>query len=113
MSTPEQTPADIEAGASTEVETKRQALAALYDHASNPTRTTGAISWAGWHLGEIAGVAVPLGLALTVWDGFYALSGLAAACWAAHEVRLFFKQRPIRAASAARSTPDEAKEVQE
>ncbi|MTD57814.1 hypothetical protein [Amycolatopsis pithecellobii] len=98
MSTPEHTSATD----TTALETRQRALAAIYDHTTNPTRTASAISWAGWHLGEVAGVTVPLGLALTVWDGFYAFSGLAAACWAAHEVRLYLKQRAIRAKEAQR-----------
>ncbi|SFJ91173.1 hypothetical protein SAMN05421835_110177 [Amycolatopsis sacchari] len=96
MSTPEHTPD------TTELDTRRRALAAVYAHTTEPTRATRAISWAGWHLGEIAGVTVPLGLALTVWDGFYAFSGVAAVCWAVHEVRLQLKQRAIRAAAEAK-----------
>ncbi|MEV5296725.1 hypothetical protein [Amycolatopsis methanolica] len=108
MSTPEHTPA--QSSASAEMEARQQAMAAIYEHTTNPTRTTRAISWAGWHLGELAGVTAPLGLAMTVWDGFYAVSGLVALSWAAHEVRLFLKQRAIRAAGDANST--ETQEVQ-
>lgn len=98
MSTPEQTP-ETE---TTELDAHRRELAALYEHATNPTRTNRAISWAGWHLGEALAVTVPFGFALTVWDGFYALSGLAAVCWAAHETRQYFQQRAVRAASEAK-----------
>jgi hypothetical protein len=102
MYTPEHTPATDTTESGAALETRQRALAATYEHTANPTRTTSSISWFGWHLGEVAGVTVPLGLALTVWDGFYALSGLAAVCWAGHELRLYIKQRAIRAKEAQR-----------
>lgn len=105
MSTPDQqpTPSDTPTADSTELATAqhREVLATLYQHATNPTRTTRVISWAGWHLGELAGVTLPLGLALTAWDGFYAVSGLAALAWAVHEYRLHRKDRAIRATRPA------------
>ncbi|WP_039791537.1 hypothetical protein [Amycolatopsis sp. ATCC 39116] len=54
---------------------------------STATRTTRAVTWAGWHLGELAGVFVPIGLGAVWWEGFYAVSVLTALGWAAHEVR--------------------------
>jgi hypothetical protein len=90
MSTPEHVSPDA-------MESQRRRDAELYEHAANPTRTTQAISWAGWHIGEIVGVTVPLGLAATAWDGFYVLSGIAALAWAAHEIRLRRKAKAIRA----------------
>ncbi|GAB3580338.1 hypothetical protein GCM10027445_50470 [Amycolatopsis endophytica] len=50
------------------------------------TRTARAVSWAGYHLGELAGLIVPIGLGAAVWEGFYALSVLTALGWTAHEV---------------------------
>ncbi|GHF10497.1 hypothetical protein GCM10017786_50210 [Amycolatopsis deserti] len=88
MSTPEHKPNAGHSGQTTDVEARRAADLAIYNNATNPTRTTRAVSWIGWHAIEFAGVAVPLGLALTVWDGFYAVSGLAALGWAANELRL-------------------------
>lgn len=90
MSTPEHIRRD-------EVESQRRQDIEIYEHATNPTRTTQFISWAGWHVGEIAGVTVPLGLAMTVWDGFYGASAIAALAWALHEFRLYRKAKAIRA----------------
>jgi len=50
------------------------------------TRTTRAVSWVGYHLGELAGVFVPLGLGAFWWEGFYVLSVLTALGWAGHEI---------------------------
>jgi hypothetical protein len=87
MSTPEPKSTG-HTGQTSDVEARRAADLAIYNNATNPTRTTRAVSWIGWHIGEFAGVVVPLGLAVTVWEGFYAVSGLVALGWAANELRL-------------------------
>lgn len=99
MSTPEHTPnptGAVPADAAGELETRQARDVAIYTNATDPTRTTSAVSWLGWHVGELAGVIVPLGLAVTAWDGFYAVSGLAALAWAAHEVRLHQRKKTAR-----------------
>jgi len=102
MSTPEHTPSG-HVGQTTEVEARRAADLAIYHNATNPTRTTGAVSWIGWHAIEFAGVTVPLALALTVWEGFYAVSVLTALGWVANELRLRRQQRALRTRPAARA----------
>ena len=73
--------------ASAELEMRRAQDAALYARVAHPTRTTAAISWLGWHAGELTGITVPAALAATTWPGFSALSVLTALAWAAHEAR--------------------------
>lgn len=51
------------------------------------TRTTRVVTWIGWHLAELVGVAVPLVLALVVWVWFAVPAGVVAVAWAAHEYR--------------------------
>ncbi|WP_431879852.1 hypothetical protein [Amycolatopsis sacchari] len=99
MSTPEHNPTTDHTGQSVteaQVEARRAADLAIYQHATNPTRTTQAVSWIGWHVGELSGVVVPLGLGVAVWDGFYAVSVLTAIGWAVHELRLRRQQRALR-----------------
>ncbi|MEV5299047.1 hypothetical protein [Amycolatopsis methanolica] len=99
MFTPEPKPTTGHTGQSTteaQVEARRAADLAIYQHATNPTRTTQAVSWVGWHLLELGGVLFPLGLGVTVWDGFYAASALTALGWVAHELRLRRQQRALR-----------------
>ncbi|WP_051362842.1 hypothetical protein [Amycolatopsis thermoflava] len=88
-----------------QVEARRAADLAIYQHATNPTRTTQAVSWLGWHVGELSGVVVPLGLGVAVWDGFYAVSVLTALGWAAHELRLRRQQRAARTRAAEPKSP--------
>jgi hypothetical protein len=87
---------------------RRKTDVEIYEHATNPTRTTRVVSWLGWHVVELAGVAVPLGLAATVWDGFYVASGVTALGWAANEFRLYRKDQAIRAGRDTRTTTDTA-----
>ncbi|HJQ48287.1 MAG TPA: hypothetical protein VJ870_18490 [Amycolatopsis sp.] len=109
MSTPDHnqntTPATA-AESTGELEARQARDVAIYDNATNPTRTTRAISWAGWHLGELAGVAVPLALGAGIWDGFYVASVLAALGWAAHEVHLHRRNTARRAAATAEGDRD-------
>jgi hypothetical protein len=62
------------------------------------TRTDQAVAWVGWHLAEIAGVTVPLVLALTVTAWLAVVSVLVAGAWAAHEIRLHRRRRALTAA---------------
>lgn len=96
MSMPDHTEHSGQSASAGEVEARQARDLQIYNHATNPTRTTRAISWAGWHLAELAGVTVPLALGLTEWDGFYAVSGLAALAWAANEVRLHRREKACR-----------------
>jgi hypothetical protein len=105
MSTPEHSHHSDHPAAAGEVEVRAARDAAIYANATNPTRTTRVISWAGWHFMELAGVSVPLVLAATTWDGFYAASGLAVLAWAAHEVRLH-RQKQARRAARATTNPN-------
>lgn len=106
MPTPEPTPAASEQPPASTQLTPRQAQdVAIYGKAA-PTRTARATGWIGWHVGELAGVVIPLVLAPTVWPGFYAASGLAAALWALHEVR---DRREVRA--KARNSKEERDEL--
>ncbi|QRP46898.1 hypothetical protein [Amycolatopsis sp. FDAARGOS 1241] len=57
--------------------------------ASGPTRTVRTAVWAGCHLGELAGVSVPLVLTFTASEWFAPLSGLVALLWALHACREF------------------------
>jgi hypothetical protein len=61
------------------------------------------VQWIGWHLGELACLAVPTVLAVTVWPWFALLTVLVAASWTAHEVRLHRHRR--RALTAGRRRP--------
>lgn len=62
----------------------------------DPTRLGEAVSWAGWHMPELAGVLVPAGFAvLTPWA--LLVAGLVAAGWAVFEVRLGREQAAIKA----------------
>jgi len=89
------------------VEARRTAELTTYTDPANPTRTTRAVSWIGWHAIELGGVAVPLGLAVAVWNGFYVVSGLVALTWAANEVRLSRQARaPRTGKGAGESTQD-------
>ncbi|OXM70741.1 MULTISPECIES: hypothetical protein [Amycolatopsis] len=85
MSTPEHTPHTGHIGQTTGAPERRGSGEVVA--ASTATRTTRAVTWAGWHLGELAGVLVPVGLGAVWWEGFYAVSVLTALGWAVHEVR--------------------------
>ncbi|MEV5296469.1 hypothetical protein [Amycolatopsis methanolica] len=104
MFTPEPKPTTGHTGQSTTeaVEARRAADLAIYTNAKYPTRTTQAVSWIGWHFGELSGVVVPLGLGAAVWDGFYFVSLLTALGWTAHELRLRRQQRALRTHPTAR-----------
>ena len=78
------------------VEVRRAADLAIYTNAKYPTRTTQVVSWIGWHIGELSGLVVPLGLGVAFWDGFYTVSVLTALGWAAHELRVRRQQRATR-----------------
>ncbi|GAA3831583.1 MULTISPECIES: hypothetical protein [Amycolatopsis] len=86
MSTPEHTSRIGHSGQSTGSPVPRRSGSVVVSSAT-ATRTTRAVTWAGWHLGELAGVFVPIGLGAVWWEGFYAVSVLAALGWAVHEVR--------------------------
>ncbi|OXM74546.1 MULTISPECIES: hypothetical protein [Amycolatopsis] len=102
MFTPEPKPTTGHTGQTDrEVQARRSADVAIYQRPGTPTRTTQAVSWVGWHLLELGGVLFPLGLGATVWDGFYALSLLAALGWVANELRLRRQQRALRARAGA------------
>lgn len=112
MSTPEHKP--TETGAtdhightepSAEVEARRAADVALYGRVTNPTRTTRAVSWLGWHGLELSGVVAPIGFAATMSPWFALISGLAAAGWVANEIRQH-AQAPRGTATAEKSTKD-------
>lgn len=60
--------------------------ALVHTTGGEPSRTDRAVSWVGWHLGELAGIGAPLVLAVTVSPWWAALSGVVAAGWIAHEV---------------------------
>lgn len=55
------------------------------DPVRDPSR---AVQWIGYHLGELAGVAVPAALAVTVSVWFALVAVLVAVGWIAHEVRV-------------------------
>ncbi|MBP2330622.1 hypothetical protein JOF56_011007 [Kibdelosporangium banguiense] len=58
------------------------------------------VAWLGWHVLELAGVGVPLGLAVTV-DGWFAVLALAAgAGWTGHEIQLARRHRALRPGTA-------------
>lgn len=59
------------------------------------TRADKVVSWIGWHIGELAGVIVPGVVALSVTPWAAAVSVVAGAGWAMHEVRLARQQRAI------------------
>jgi hypothetical protein len=63
------------------------------------TRTDVAVAWVGWHLGELAGVGVPLLLAATVSGWFALLAAVVAAAWVAHEITHTRTQRAARRAT--------------
>ncbi|MDQ0378590.1 hypothetical protein [Amycolatopsis thermophila] len=92
MSTPEHTPDTIHIGQPTGSPVARPTGEVVVS-GSTVTRTTRAVTWAGFHLGELAGVVVPIGLGAAVWEGFYAISVLAALGWAAHELRTHTSRR--------------------
>ncbi|MEC3974595.1 hypothetical protein [Amycolatopsis sp. H20-H5] len=51
------------------------------------TRTEQAVTWATWHLAEIAGITGPAVLAVTVTHWFALVSAVVGARWALHEYR--------------------------
>ena len=109
MSTPnhnQNTTPTAAAESTSELEARQARDVAIYANATAPTRTTRAMSWAGWHLGEIAGVSVPLALGAGIWDGFYVASVLAALGWAAHELHLHRRNAARRTAAQAEGDRD-------
>jgi hypothetical protein len=54
---------------------------------AGPARTELVCRWIGWHLAELAGIGVPLLLAVTVSAWFTTVSALVALLWAVHEYR--------------------------
>jgi hypothetical protein len=62
------------------------------------------VAWLGWHVLELAGVGVPLGLALTV-DGWWAVLAVAAGVgWTGHELQLARRHRALRTDPTRTST---------
>lgn len=59
--------------------------------------------WVSWHAGELVGVLVPAGFAVAVSGWFALISGVIAAGWAVHEVRLARRERQIRSTRAQRA----------
>jgi hypothetical protein len=115
MPTPEHNPTTGHIGhpaaESAELETRQARDATIYDNATTPTRTTRTVSWLGWHVGELAGVTIPLVFGAAVWDGFYGASLLAALGWAANEMRLSRQRRTTGTRPAA--TPPETASTQD
>jgi hypothetical protein len=69
----------------------------------NPcTRTDKAVRWVAFHAGELAGLAVPVLLAVTLSAWFGLLAVVASVWWVAHEVRDHRRQQEIRAAADRR-----------
>ena len=60
---------------------------------SAPTRTSRTVVWLGCHLGELAGVCVPLVPAFTVSLWWATVSGLVAVGWAVHELLFILDDR--------------------
>ncbi|CAM4024873.1 hypothetical protein KIPE111705_36930 [Kibdelosporangium persicum] len=71
-------------------------LPAVRDRVTSPgltARARLAAAWLGWHGLELAGVGIPLALAVTV-DGTWAVpAGVIAAAWATHEIQLTRRHR--------------------
>ena len=63
-------------------------------------RVDSAVSWFGWHIGELTCVFVPGIVALLVTPWAAVVSVVVAAIWAVHEVRLARRQQVIRTSSA-------------
>ncbi|WP_328614526.1 conjugal transfer protein TraH [Amycolatopsis sp. NBC_00348] len=73
------------------------------------TRQETAVAWAGSHAVELAGVGVPLVAGAVWWPWFDLISGLAAALWAANEIRLHRTTRTAR--QAVVTTPPPARQL--
>jgi hypothetical protein len=58
-----------------------------------------AVSWFGWHIGELTCVLVPGLVALLVTPWAAVVSVVVAAIWAVHEVRQARRQRAVRTGS--------------
>jgi hypothetical protein len=69
-----------------------------------PDQATRIASWFGWRVAELAGVAVPAGVAVAVTPWAWLVSGGVAAWWAVQGFRAAAEQRPLRAELAARRT---------
>lgn len=52
--------------------------------------------WIGWHLPELAGVAIPLALAATTTPWLAVLALPVASWWTHHELRLYRQRRAAR-----------------
>lgn len=81
------------------------------------TRTDRAVSWVGWHIGELFAVGLPLVLAATVSVWCALISVLAGTAWAVHEARHAREQRSVGAEAerrqlAARSAETDASAVE-
>jgi hypothetical protein len=66
------------------------------------TRTDKTIRWVVFHAGELAGIAVPLLLAVAVAAWFGLLAVVAAVWWVVHEIRDHLRHRAIPVAADRR-----------
>ncbi len=57
-------------------------------------RSNRAVTWIGWHLGELTGIAVPVVLAVSVHSLWMVPAAVVAATWAANELRLAHRGKP-------------------
>ncbi|PXY17888.1 hypothetical protein BAY59_35465 [Prauserella coralliicola] len=80
-------------------ELERRAVANEY------TRTDAAVSWIGWHIGELVAVGLPLLLAVTVTWWLLGLSVLAGGVWVLHEARTRREQQQVRQQGALPPAP--------
>jgi hypothetical protein len=69
------------------------------------------VTWVGWHLGELTGIAVPAVLAVSVHPLWMVPAAVVAGSWAAHEVRLARHRRHGSTPAARPGDLDSTEEV--
>ncbi|MBA0124665.1 hypothetical protein H0B56_03830 [Haloechinothrix sp. YIM 98757] len=72
------------------------------------TRMDRTVTWLGWHLPELAVLAVPTALAVLVSPWWAVASVLGVALWVARSARLRARARPTTNAAPEATEPDEA-----